>query len=675
MRSRYTHVFQPIRIRGVDFKNRIFLAPATPVLSTPEGYVTRELVDWFRMFARGGVCTMVLGNCSIDLDESNDQAFQLDLGRDRCIYPLSLYADMCKQFGAHASLEINHGGEGVPFEMVGHAAYSSSSFISEDEVLRAARNHREPIPTIEMSKEKIKETAEKFGMAAGRMKRAGMDIVMVHGGHGNLISQFTSPLFNHRTDEYGGSTENRARFAIEVCQSIRRHCGEDFVIEYRCSGDEIAPGSMHIDETIELAGFLKGHIDILHVSAGLHSDPFGPHLYYRNWCQNYLMDHCFNTHFARDIKRAHPDLLVNTVGSIMSIDEAEELIQNGWTDFVSMCRPLTADPEMPNKYAENRPEDRRPCLRCDACAKHLMVPKPVYCAVNPMCAMTTELRDGVVPKAAVQKKVAVVGGGPGGITAMQTLMERGHEVTLYEKSDRLGGNVVGAAVPAFKKDAQDYLKWLRHTAAQCAKAGARILLNTEATKEILDLGSYDAVVLAVGADPIIPDSIPGIHKAHVCWAPEAEEGKLNVGDTIVVVGGGAVGFEAALDFSDLGKDVVVVEMLDEVHAKMNLRMSAGGGARELLSIFKSRNIPVHYGLALTEVKEDCVVCKNPATGELKELRCDTVLLAMGMRERWGIAEELRRCAFESGVAIVGDCRKVGTIAEAVNQAFQACIHI
>ena len=387
------------------------------------------------------------------------------------------------------------------------------------------------------------------------------------------------------------------------------------------------------------------------------------------------MDHCFNAHYARDIKRAHPDLLVNTVGSITSIDYAEQLIAEGWTDFVSMCRPLTADPEMPNKYAENRSEDRRPCLGCDTCAKHLMVPKPVYCSVNPMCAMTTELRDGVVPKAPVKKKVAVIGGGPGGITAMQTLLDRGHEVTLYEKSGRLGGNVVGAAAPPFKIDAHDYLKWLRHSAAQCAKAGARILLNTEATKDILDIENYDAVVIAVGADPLIPDSIPGIHKPHVHWAPEAEEGKCKVGDKIVVVGGGAVCFEAALDFVNQGKDVTLIEMLDEVRAKMSLRGSAGNGAAELLSIFKQKNIPVKYGLALAEVRDDCIVCKDMSTGEFKELPCNTVLLSMGMKERWGLVEELRHCAPESNIAIVGDCRKVGTIAEAVNQAFQACIHI
>ncbi|MDR0906495.1 MAG: NAD(P)/FAD-dependent oxidoreductase [Oscillospiraceae bacterium] len=675
MNSRYTHVFNPIRIRGVDFKNRVFLAPATPVLSTPEGYVTRELVDWFRMFARGGVTTLYLGNCSIDLTESNDQNYQLELGKDDCIYPLSLYADMCKQFGCHASLEINHGGEGVPFDTMGHAAYSSSSWISDDEILRAARNNREPIPTIEMSKEKIRETVEKFGLAAARMKRAGMDIVLVHGGHGNLISQFTSPLFNKRTDEYGGSTENRARFAIEVCDSIRRHCGEDFVIEYRCSGDEIAPGSMHIDETIELAGYLKGHIDILHVSAGIHSDPFGPHLYYRNWCQNYMMEHCFNAHYARDIKRAHPDLLVNTVGSITNLDYAEEMIANGWCDFVSMCRPLTADPDMPNKYAENHPEDRRPCLRCDTCAKHLMTPKPVYCAVNPMCTMTTELPDGVVPKATVKKKVAVIGGGPGGITAMQTLLERGHDVTLYEKSGQLGGNVIGAAAPKFKIDAQDYLTWLRHSAAQCAEAGARILLNTAATKDILDIENYDAVIIAVGADPIIPDSIPGIRKPHVRWAPDADTASAGAYGRIAVIGGGAVGFETALDYANLGNDVTLVEMQDESAAMMKLTMSCNGGKEILHMLGEKANFAAEYRLVLVEVLDDRIVCKDAKTGERREIPCDTVLLSMGVKERWTLVDELRHCAPESAVAIVGDCRKSATISEAVNQAFQACLHI
>ena len=674
MGSRYSHVLAPIRIRGIDFKNRVTLAPTTPVLSTPDGIVTHELVDWFRMFARGGASTFYMGNCSIDLRENQDQNFQLDLGDDRCVLPLSWYADMCRQYGCHASLEINHGGEGVAFETFGRPSWSSSSYISEDELLRAQRNGREPIPCQEMSREKIAEVVELFGKAAGRMKRAGMDIVMVHGGHGNLISQFTSPKFNHRTDEYGGSTENRARFAIEVCRSIRKHCGEDFVIEYRCSGDEEDPEGMHIAETIELAGYLKPYIDILHVSAGLHSDPFGPHLYYRNWCQNYLMERCFNVHYARDIKQAHPDLLVNTVGSITSLDYAEEIIANGWADFVSMCRPLMADPDMPKKYAEDRPEDRRPCLRCDSCAKHLMTPKPIFCAVNPMSGMTSDLPDGVVPKAPVKKRVAIVGGGPAGIQALQTLLDRGHDVTLYEKSGALGGHVIEAAVPPFKQDVRDYLQWMRHTAQQCAERGAKILLNAAATPEVLEKEHYDALILALGAEPFTPN-VPGIRGANVLWAPDAEAGKGKVGETVAVIGGSAVGMEAALDFHRQGKTVTVIEMLPEAAAGGKLHASAGSGAAELKRIFGIERIPVLYGHQLLEVLPDGVRCRKLDSGETVTIPCDTVLLAVGLRSRTAETDAMRHCAPETSVFVVGDGLKAASICEAVNDAFRVCLHI
>ena len=671
MGSKYSHVFQPIRIRGIDFKNRITLAPPSPNLASEDGLVTHDFVDWFRMFARGGVCTLYAGNCSIDITESKDEAFQLNMNQDRCILPLSWYADMARQYGCHASLEIVHNGENTRFETVGHLPYSASPRISENERRAALENNREPMPCIEMTKEKIDETVEKFGKAAARMKRAGMDIVLVHGGHGNLISQFTSPLYNKRTDEYGGSTRNRARFAIEVCDSIRNHCGEDFVIEFRISADEIAPEGMHFDETLELIGYLKDHIDILHVSAGLHSD-FNM-AYFNYWCQNYLTEHCFNVHFARDVKKRYPDLLVNTVGSIMSLDYAEEIIKNGWADFVSMCRPLMADPDMPKKYAEDRPEDRRPCLRCNACMNHLMIPKPIYCAINPMSAMTSELRDGVVPRAVVKKRVAVAGGGPGGIQAMQTLLDRGHDVTLYEKNSELGGNVIAAAAPTFKIDVQDYLKWLKHTALQCEARGARIVLNTECTKEILEREKYDALVIAVGAEPVVPSKIPGIDKPHVFWAPDAERGLAPVGENVVIIGAGEVGLEAALGFAERGKKVTVIEMADQKSAAMHSRT-----AREISKkmVQEGLEFDSFYGFSLQEVTDTGVIAKNVSTGELKKFLADTVLLAMGLKSKLSLVDELRHSCPETSVAIVGDCNnKPGSIAEAVNQAFQACIHI
>ena len=670
MKSNFSHVFQPIRIRGIDFKNRVTLAPPSPNLASEDGLVTHEMVNWFRMFARGGVSTIYAGNCSIDLAESRDEAIQLNMNQDRGILPMTWFVDMGKQYGCHASFELNHSGENTRFENIGHAPYSASSYITENEERAALRNHRDPIPSIEMTKEKIKETVEKFGMAAERMKRAGMDIVMVHGGHGNLISQFTSPLHNRRTDEYGGDTKARARFAIEVCDSIRRHCGEDFVIEYRISADEIAPEGMHFDETLELIGYLKDHIDILHVSAGLRTDFNMKYLSY--WFQNYMMDHCFNVHYARDIKKRYPDLLVNTVGSIMSLDYAEEIIANGWADFVAMCRPLMADPDMPRKYAENRSEDRRPCLRCNTCTKHLFVPKPIWCAVNPISGMANELPDGVVPKAQVKKRVAIAGGGPGGIQAMQTLLDRGHDVTLYEKTDHLGGNVIGAAAPPFKVDIQDYLKWMVHTAKQCEERGARILMNTPCTKEILDKENYDAVVIAVGGEPIVPENIPGIHKPHVVWAPDAELGKAPAGEEIVIIGAGQVGLEAAVDYAGQGKKITVIEMIDDPAKLMD-------SFKQPLMKKKEEDglqIDILYGTALQEVKDDCIVAKDVKSGELKEIKADTILLAMGIRPNFELVDELRHSCAETSVAIVGDCNnKAGSISEAVNQAFQACLHI
>ncbi|MCL2401423.1 MAG: FAD-dependent oxidoreductase [Oscillospiraceae bacterium] len=668
MGSNYKHVFEPINIRGVDFKNRIVLAPPSPNLASEDGMVTKDFVNWFRMFARGGAANLYVGNCSIDITECKDEAYQLNLVNDLGVLPMTWYADMCKQYGCHASFEINHNGENsTPEEVGAENRYSSSAFISAAERNRAAMMGREPIPCKEMTKEKIAETVDKYAMAAYRMKRAGMSTVLVHGGHGNLISQFTSPLYNKRTDEYGGSLENRTRFAVEVCEAIRRRCGENFVIEMRISADEIAEGGMHIDETIEMIGILKKHIDIAHISAGLHSDY--SMMYLRNWLQNYMMPRMFNVHYAERVKKAHPDLLVTTVGSVMNIEMAEEIIASGKADFVAMCRPLMADPEMPRKYAQNKPEDHRPCLRCLSCCGHLMIPKPIYCAVNPMSFMSRELEDGVVPEARDKKKVAVIGGGPAGITALTTLVDRGHDVTLYEKSDKLGGNVNGAAVAPFKIDCQDYLKWL---VRQPGKTSARILMNTEATKEMLDKENYDALIIAIGSEPIVP-KLPGIDKPHVSWAVDAEMGNAPVGEKIVVVGAGSIGIEAAIDFKRAGKDVMVIELADQATASMNLAKGAGAAAREFTKIIEDENIPINYETKLLEVKDDKIICE--VNGNVAEYPADTVLLAVGMRPLTDVVESLRRSAPETDVHIVGDCKEVATICEANNAAFQAALRV
>lgn len=668
MRSKYTRLFSPIRIRGVEFKNRIILAPPSPNHASPEGLVTPQFVDWFRMFARGGASILYVGNSSIDITECKDEERQLDLSKDVCVLPLSWFAEMAKEYDCHASLEVNHNGKDTTFEAVGHLPYSSSPIPGDSEKMRAAMEGREPYIPIEMDQQKIDETVMKYAMACKRMQRAGMDIALIHGGHGNLISQFTSPHYNKRTDKYGGSLENRARFAIEVVEKVRELCGENFVIDYRISADEIIEDGMRFEETLKLMKILKEHgVDMFNISAGLHSE--GLMKYMRYWLQDYTMPRGYNVHWTEKIKDYfHGDIILTAVGSIMNVDLAEEYLAKGFCDFIAMCRPLMADPDLPRKAAANRPEDIRPCLRCDECAKRLGMPRVINCAVNPISGMTSYLRDGQVPVAREKKKVAVVGGGPAGLTAMHTLIERGHDVTLYEKTDRLAGLINAAAAPAIKIDMKDYLKWLNVQAQKVIEAGkAKVLLNTEATPEMLELEGYDAIIIAIGAEPYVPENIPGIDKPHVMWAADAQtKFRDKVGQKVVVVGAGEVGLEAAHDFASEGKEIAaIIDMMPNPPFLFS----------PIPKLLADMGITAQYGTTLVEVTDNGIIAKGP-DGKLFEIEADTVLLAMGMRINRELIDRMRHCAPETECFIVGDAKRVGgNITAAVNGAFQAALHI
>jgi 2,4-dienoyl-CoA reductase-like NADH-dependent reductase (Old Yellow Enzyme family) len=343
MASNYKHLFSPIRIRDVDFKNRFVLAPPSPNLASPDGLVTHQFVDWFRMFARGGASILYVGNSSIDITECKDEECQLDLNSSHSVLPLSWYTEMALEFDCHASLEVNHNGKDTTFEAVGHVPFSSSPIPGDSEKMRAAREGREPYIPIEMDQKKIDETVMKYAMACKRMQKSGMDIALLHGGHGNLLAQFTSPHYNKRTDKYGGSLENRARFAIEVVEKTRELCGENFVIDYRISADEIIEDGMHFDETLKLMKILKEHgVDMFNVSAGLHSE--GLMKYMRYWLQGATMKRGFNVHWTEKAKDYFQgDILLTAVGSIMNVDLAEEYLSKGFCDFIAMCRPSCRD--------------------------------------------------------------------------------------------------------------------------------------------------------------------------------------------------------------------------------------------------------------------------------------------------------------------------------------------
>jgi 2,4-dienoyl-CoA reductase-like NADH-dependent reductase (Old Yellow Enzyme family)/NADPH-dependent 2,4-dienoyl-CoA reductase/sulfur reductase-like enzyme len=658
MPSDYTHIFTPVTIRGLEYKNRIEMAPTSPKFTTEKGYLTQKHIDYFRAAARGGTAIITLGNCSIDIAHAQDEPRHVGLDTDDYIMGLGRLADMFDRYGTIGSIEINHSGFDANPDYNSVPPMGPTPRLTQKEIMRAKMAGRAPVPALGMTLDDISDVIQKYINAAYRCKRAGFRHLLIHGGHGNLIAQFASPLYNKRTDEYGGPLERRARFAVEVLDGIRKKCGEDMIIEFRVSADEIDPEGMHLDETKEYLKILEDKLDIVNVSAGLHSDV----RYFRNWLPNMYMPRMLNVHYAAELKKALK-CKVTTVGAIMNLDNAETILREGWADFVAFARPLMADPDMVQKYARNQPEERRPCTRCGYCARRVGAIRTVACAVNPKLGREDELEDGEVRLARKKKTVAVVGAGPGGMQATLTLRERGHDVVLFEEQPVLGGNLIAAASMELKTDMKEYLAYMTRKVQAC---GAELRLNTRATAEIINTLKPDALIIAAGARPFMMN-VPGIDSTHVHWAADADLGKCETGDQIVIIGGGSLGLESAVTQSARGKKVKVLELMEQ--------LSRGNDAAELLPILDRQGVSIHTGRKLTAIYPDKITCTVTATGDIEEYPCDTVLISAGMVSRKDIVEELRHLLPETDVAIIGDAKTPRSLGDAVHDGFNAAINI
>ena len=651
---KYPHVFAPLTIKGITFKNRVMAAPMTTDRTVfPGGTPTPECINGYEVRARGGVSCVTVTESFIDEDRSARHDHSIDFYTpNKSVYhqeALFVLAESITRHGAVASVEFNHiGAINHPSTIKdGKNPFGPSAYVRED-----------GIQVDEMTVADMREVADHFAQACYGAKLAGFPMVMLHGGHGWLLHQFISPRTNKRTDEYGGSMENRARFPIMVLDRIREVCGEDLLIEYRVSGAERIPGGMGIEDCVEFCKLIQDKVDILHVTSGLYHN----HVESKAFSSIYHPHGC-NLDLAAAVKAA-VHVPVTAVGGFNSPEQIEEALAAGKCDFVAMGRQMLADPEFVNKTAMGKEDEIMPCLRCSCFNPLASDPEkrvqvaPFECTVNPASMRQLRLEWSPAVKRPGQK-VLVVGGGPGGMYAALTAAERGHRVTLMDRADKLGGALWYTSFDCHKDDMRIFRD---HLANRVYRAGVEVRLGVTVTPELVRDFAPDALILAIGGRPVAP-RIPGLRE-NAKYALEVYTGAP--GKRCVMIGGGQVGIEVAMHLGDTGHEVDVVEMLDD-YAR-----DALWSHKEAFRIFKPESMRIHCSTRVTAVTPDGVKAIAPDGGEVF-FPADSVYYALGFRAPTDELEPFYGIC--PRVSVIGDCKKPARILQATRDGMFAAMDI
>jgi 2,4-dienoyl-CoA reductase-like NADH-dependent reductase (Old Yellow Enzyme family) len=627
MSSAFPHLFAPGWIGTLELGNRVIKAPQGLGYGNRDGTVSERTIRHYRRVAQGGAGLVIVAAAHVDPSIGKSFHGQLLLTDDEFVAGLARLAQTIRNEGACAGLQLEHCGRqsflGIPpvkapSPVPWPAMYEAIGLVPE-----------------ELTREEIRATVAAFGSAARRAVLAGFDLVELHGAHGYLITNFLSPHTNKRTDEYGGPLENRVRFLAEVIESVRAQVPEGFPVTVRLDGTDYEPDGITIEETVEVAQLAERlGIDAVHVTGGDHHTMTFQ-------VSPMLMPRAIHVWAAEAVKRA-VEIPVIASGSITLPEIAEDVLATGKADFVSLGRPLLADPFWPAKAKAGRAADIRPCIRCnDGCLdRTFMRYQASTCSVNPTVGNEEELE---LEPAVGPRRVAVAGGGPAGLEAARGLAVRGHQITLYEPG-RLGGALHEAAAPEFKADLRPYLDYL---VRQVESLGIAVRAEA-ATGSALRDGGYDAVVVATGARPRALE-VPGAAQHAV-----AADGAVA---SAIVVGGGFVGAETALRLAEAGAAVTLVEAGDELMRGDVITDRITYGER-----LGASGVRVLLGSTVVAVRRDGVTLADG-----RELETQRVVAAVGRVSNRSLADEARAAGVD--VHVVGDALRPGRIHDAVHGAY------
>jgi 2,4-dienoyl-CoA reductase-like NADH-dependent reductase (Old Yellow Enzyme family)/thioredoxin reductase len=655
-KSKYEMLFSPGRIGTLELKNRLVYPPMGTNVCVG-GEVSDRLLAYHAARARGGVGLVIVENANIDTAGGAGLPFGLNIDDDKYIPGLKKLAETIRQNGAKACLQIYHG--------------SIWATGTQRPVLGAQ------LPK-ELTIDEIQYKIQKFVEAARRAKEAGFDAIEIHGANINGQTQFRSRVWNTLKNKYGGSVENRARFMCDTLKAVRKEVGKKFPLWCRTSiyevyyvqGGKVAEYGVTLQDTlIHAPMFVAAGADAIHLSQGGFYDYAWQ---YYTMCPVEAHGWAPNLALVEQVKKVVSVPVI--AAASLTPEIGEQAIRQGKLDFVAMGRALQADPDLPNKIARGREKDIRPCILCNHCIETLAWGDGIACVVNPAVAREQQFE---IKKAAKPKKVFIAGGGPAGMEAARVAALRGHQVTLYEKERRLGGQLILAAIPPHKKIINALTAYMIN---QVKKLKVKLELGKALTAEEVKKGKPDVVILAAGVKPLIPspEDVPGLDTLkNVVTAEDVLTGKAKVGNRVFIIGGDLVGCETAEFLADQGKQVTLARRSQFMANKMNpdMRMLLvdrlrNKGVRMLTGVQYQQavddGIRVHVRGGITSMAEI-------AADAMKNFPADTIVLAAGSKPNIELKQELEKMGVE--VKCVGDCVEPRTILEAIKEGWLAASEI